>query len=127
LQKRRKFLSNFPEKKTTGPRALGNCEMTEYADVKTKYLSGGQQQRVALARVPALEPVFLLDEPLVILIISGKMHFVVICLLYLKSREVTVIVATHDSTDALLCRRNHCFTTRKKDKAGFAKICMRIR
>jgi ABC-type sulfate/molybdate transport systems ATPase subunit len=25
-------------------------EMTEFADVKTKYLSGGQQQRVALAR-----------------------------------------------------------------------------
>jgi hypothetical protein len=38
LQKRRKFLSNFPEKKTTGQELLEIVEMTEYADVKTKYL-----------------------------------------------------------------------------------------
>jgi energy-coupling factor transporter ATP-binding protein EcfA2 len=40
-------------------------EMTEFADVKTKYLSGGQQQR-SFGSVLALEPEILLDEPLVI-------------------------------------------------------------
>jgi ABC-type nitrate/sulfonate/bicarbonate transport system ATPase subunit len=74
--------------------------MTEFADVKTKYLSG-QQQRVALARVLALEPEILLDEPFSHIDNFRKMPQE-ICLLF-EIKWVTCIVATHDSTDAFLC------------------------
>jgi ABC-type Fe3+/spermidine/putrescine transport system ATPase subunit len=99
-----KFLSNvFPEqKKERVQELLEIVEMTEYADVKTKYLSGGQQQRVALARVLALEPeILLLDEPFSHIDNFRKNALRRNLFAYLKSKGVTVIVATHDSTDAL--------------------------
>jgi ABC-type proline/glycine betaine transport system ATPase subunit len=99
-----KFLSNvFPEKKKERIQELLEIvEMTEYADVKTKYLSGGQQQRVALARVLALEPeILLLDEPFSHIDNFRKNALRRNLFAYLKSQQVTVIVATHDSTDAL--------------------------
>jgi ABC-type Fe3+/spermidine/putrescine transport system ATPase subunit len=99
-----KFLSNvFPEKKKERVQELLEIvEMTEYADVKTKYLSGGQQQRVALARVLALEPeILLLDEPFSHIDNFRKNALRRNLFAYLKSKGVTVIVATHDSTDAL--------------------------
>ncbi|EIA10483.1 ABC transporter ATP-binding protein [Flavobacterium frigoris] len=99
-----KFLSNvFPDKKKERIQELLEIvEMTEYADVKAKYLSGGQQQRVALARVLALEPeILLLDEPFSHIDNYRKNALRRNLFSYLKSKEVTVIVATHDSTDAL--------------------------
>ncbi|MFQ3173727.1 MAG: ABC-type proline/glycine betaine transport system ATPase subunit [Flavobacterium sp.] len=99
-----KFLSNvFPEKKKERIQELLEIvEMTEYADVKTKYLSGGQQQRVALGRVLALEPeILLLDEPFSHIDNFRKNALRRNLFAYLKSKEITVIVATHDSTDAL--------------------------
>ncbi len=99
-----KFLSNvFPErKKERIQELLEIVEMTEFADVKAKYLSGGQQQRVALARVLALEPeVLLLDEPFSHIDNFRKNALRRNLFAYLKSQGITVIVATHDSTDAL--------------------------
>jgi ABC-type Fe3+/spermidine/putrescine transport system ATPase subunit len=99
-----KFLSNvFPEKKQERIQELLEIvEMTEFAAVKTKFLSGGQQQRVALARVLALEPeILLLDEPFSHIDNFRKNALRRNLFAYLKSKEITVIVATHDSTDAL--------------------------
>lgn len=77
-------------------------EMEEYAKVKVNLLSGGQQQRVALARVLALEPeILLLDEPFSHIDNFRKNALRRNLFAYLKSRGITVIVATHDSTDAL--------------------------
>ncbi|KDN56048.1 ABC transporter ATP-binding protein [Flavobacterium seoulense] len=99
-----KYLSNmFPDQKAARVQELLEIvEMTEYADVKAKYLSGGQQQRVALARVLALEPeVLLLDEPFSHIDNFRKNALRRNLFAYLKSQGITVIVATHDSTDAL--------------------------
>lgn len=99
-----KFLSNFypEEKKIRIQELLEIVEMTEYADVKARFLSGGQQQRVALARVLALEPeVLLLDEPFSHIDNFRKNALRRNLFAYLKSKDITVLVATHDSTDAL--------------------------
>ncbi|WP_300569856.1 ABC transporter ATP-binding protein [Flavobacterium sp.] len=99
-----KFLSNFypKEKKQRIQELLEIVEMTDYADVKAQFLSGGQQQRVALARVLALEPeVLLLDEPFSHIDNFRKNALRRNLFAYLKSKEITVLVATHDSTDAL--------------------------
>jgi ABC-type sulfate/molybdate transport systems ATPase subunit len=99
-----KFLSNVnPELKKNRIRELLEIvEMTEFANVKAKYLSGGQQQRVALARVLALEPeVLLLDEPFSHIDNFRKNALRRNLFAYLKSKNITVFVATHDSTDSL--------------------------
>ncbi|GGD15608.1 ABC transporter ATP-binding protein [Flavobacterium orientale] len=99
-----KYLSNFypEEKKQRIAELLEIVEMTSYANIKAKYLSGGQMQRVALARVLALEPeVLLLDEPFSHIDNFRKNSLRRKLFAYLKQKEITTIVATHDSTDVL--------------------------
>lgn len=99
-----KFLSNFypEEKEQRINELLQVVEMTDYADVHAKHLSGGQQQRIAIARVLAREPeVLLLDEPFSHIDNFRKNALRRNLFAYLKQKGITVIVATHDSTDAL--------------------------
>ena len=99
-----KYLSNvnIEKKQQRIQELLEIVEMADFANVKAKYLSGGQQQRVALARVLALEPeVLLLDEPFSQIDNFRKNALRRNLFAYLKSREITCIVATHDSTDSL--------------------------
>lgn len=99
-----KFLSNFypEEKKQRIQELLEIVEMTDFANVKAQFLSGGQQQRVALARVLALEPeVLLLDEPFSHIDNFRKNALRRNLFAYLKSKGITVVIATHDSVDAL--------------------------
>jgi len=99
-----KYLSNMykAEKDQRVADLLTMVEMTEFADTKAKYLSGGQMQRVALARVLAVEPkVLLLDEPFSHIDNFRKNALRRNLFAYLKKKEITVIVATHDSADAL--------------------------
>ncbi len=99
-----KFLSNIykEEKKARVQELLAMVEMTEYAKVKAKYLSGGQQQRVALARVLALEPeILLLDEPFSQIDSFRKNSLRRNLFNYFKKKQITCIIATHDSTEAL--------------------------
>jgi len=99
-----KFLSNVhPQvKKQRIEQLLGIVEMTEYASTKVQYLSGGQMQRVALAKALALEPqVILLDEPFSHIDSFRKNSLRRNLFEYLKKKNITCIVATHDGVDAL--------------------------
>ena len=99
-----KFLSNIykAEKKARVQELLEMVEMTEFTKVKAKYLSGGQQQRVALARVLALEPeILLLDEPFSQIDSFRKNSLRRNLFNYFKKKQITCIIATHDSTEAL--------------------------
>ena len=99
-----KYLSNIykDKKKKRVEELLEIVEMTEFAKVKAKYLSGGQQQRVALARVLALEPeILLLDEPFSQIDSFRKNALRRKLFNYFKEKQITCIIATHDSTEAL--------------------------
>ena len=94
-----KYLSNFfpEEKQARIAELLEIVEMTNYANTKAKFLSGGQMQRVALAKVLALEPeVLLLDEPFSHIDNFRKNSLRRKLFAYLKQKNITCIVATHD-------------------------------
>lgn len=99
-----KFLSNFypEEKKARINELLEVVEMSAYANTKAKLLSGGQMQRVALAKVLALEPeLLLLDEPFSHIDNFLKNSLRRKIFKYLKEKEITCILATHDTNDVL--------------------------
>ena len=99
-----KYLSNIyaDVKQARIAELLEIVEMTEFATTKAKYLSGGQMQRVALARVLALEPeVLLLDEPFSHIDNFRKNSLRRKLFAYLRAKQITTIVATHDSSDVL--------------------------
>lgn len=99
-----KYLSNIykDQKDERIAELLEVVEMSEFANVKAKYLSGGQMQRVAIARVLALEPeVLLLDEPFSHIDNFRKNGLRRRLFKYFKEKQITTIIATHDSTDVL--------------------------
>lgn len=94
--------SNLKLKKSRITELLSLVEMEEFADTKAQFLSGGQMQRVAIARVLALEPeLLLLDEPFSHIDTFRKNGLRRRVFSYLKEKEITCIVATHDSKDIL--------------------------
>ncbi|TDP57333.1 ABC transporter ATP-binding protein [Flavobacterium dankookense] len=99
-----KYLSNiYKEKKNERiSELLEIVEMTEFANTKAQFLSGGQMQRVAIARVLALEPeILLLDEPFSHIDNFRKNSLRRKLFSYLKEKQITTIIATHDATDVL--------------------------
>ena len=99
-----KFLSRFyPEEKEQRTKELLDViEMSSFANEKVKTLSGGQQQRVAIARALAKEPeLILLDEPFGQIDNFKKNSLRRKLFSYLKEKNISCIVATHDGDDAL--------------------------
>ncbi|WP_204344584.1 ABC transporter ATP-binding protein [Psychroserpens algicola] len=99
-----KFLSNFfpKEKKERTAELLEVVELTAFSKTKVKTLSGGQKQRVALARALAKQPeIILLDEPFSHIDNFKKQSLRRNVFKYLKSKNITCIVATHDKNDVL--------------------------
>jgi iron(III) transport system ATP-binding protein len=98
------FLSNFfpKEKKERTAELLDIVELTSFAQTKVKTLSGGQKQRVALARALAKQPeIILLDEPFSHIDNFKKQALRRNVFKYLKEKNITCIVATHDNNDVL--------------------------
>lgn len=93
---------NSDKKKQRIHELLQTVEMTAFANTKTRFLSGGQMQRAAIARVLAQEPkMLLLDEPFSHIDNFRKNALRRNLFAYLKNQNITCLVATHDSTDAL--------------------------
>jgi iron(III) transport system ATP-binding protein len=98
------FLSNFyPEAKQERIyELLDIVELKPFANTKVKNLSGGQKQRVAIARAIAKQPeVLLLDEPFSNIDNFKKQSLRRNLFRYLKEKNITCIVATHDKEDVL--------------------------
>ena len=99
-----KFLSRFypEEKQKRVDELIKVVELEDYANTQVQYLSGGQKQRVALARALAKQPeIILLDEPFSHIDNFKKQSLRRSVFRYLKERNITCIVATHDKEDAL--------------------------
>ncbi|WP_406685251.1 ABC transporter ATP-binding protein [Seonamhaeicola sp. MEBiC1930] len=98
------FLSNFypKEKQERINELLEVVELSHLANIKVKLLSGGQKQRVALARAIAKQPeIILLDEPFSHIDNFKKQSLRRNLFQYLKEKNITCIVATHDKNDVL--------------------------
>ena len=99
-----KFLSNFypEEKKIRTAELIEVVELTAFTKTKVKLLSGGQKQRVALARALAKQPeIMLLDEPFSHIDNFKKQSLRRNVFKYLKEKNISCIVATHDKEDVL--------------------------
>jgi ABC-type Fe3+/spermidine/putrescine transport system ATPase subunit len=98
------FLSNFypEEKQERIAELLKVVELEPWAKTKVKLLSGGQKQRVALARAIAKQPeILLLDEPFSHIDNFKKRSLRRSLFQYLKEKNITCIVATHDQDDVI--------------------------
>jgi len=99
-----KYLSNFfpKQKKNRVDELLNVVELQSFAKTKVKLLSGGQKQRVALARALANQPeIILLDEPFSHIDTFKKQSLRRRLFKYLKQKNISCIVATHDKDDVL--------------------------
>ena len=98
------FLSSFypKEKQERTSELLEVVELTDFAKTKVNKLSGGQKQRVALARAIAKQPeIILLDEPFSHIDNFKKQSLRRNIFSFLKDKNISCIVATHDKNDVL--------------------------
>ncbi|GIM49973.1 ABC transporter ATP-binding protein [Capnocytophaga stomatis] len=99
-----KFLSNIDleYKKQRVNELLSLVEMESFANRKALLLSGGEKQRIGLAMALAQEPeLLILDEPFSQIDNFRRSNLQRTLFLYLKTKKISCIVATHDGKEAL--------------------------
>ena len=88
---------------TRATRLLEEVGLTERAHHYPSQLSGGEQQRIAIARALANDPpIVLADEPTGNLDSSTGQHIMELLLNVRRSREMTLVLVTHDAELASL-------------------------
>lgn len=86
-------------------RLAAMMQLEEFLEFPPHRLSGGQRQRVAIASVLALDPeALVLDEPTSMLDPAGRQE-VIQELVNLKQMGKTVVLVTHDMTEAVMADR----------------------
>ena len=98
------YLSNFypKKKKKRIIDLLSVVGLSEYLNTKVVKLSGGQKQRIAIAKALASQPeILLLDEPFSHIDSYKKRSLRRNLFSYLKSNEITCVIASHDKDDVL--------------------------
>ncbi|WP_421976536.1 ABC transporter ATP-binding protein [Roseivirga seohaensis] len=86
------------------------CHLQEFRKRLPRELSGGQQQRLALAKTLAEEPeLLLMDEPFSNLDPIVKSKLIVEVSEIIRNQQLSLIIVTHDTQDALML----------SDKIGF--------
>lgn len=98
------YLKTFDEEEDSKriDELLKVIDMSSFKDTLVKKLSGGQKQRVALAKALADEPeILLLDEAFSNIDSFQKNRLRRNIFEYLKENEISCIIATHDSDEAL--------------------------
>jgi zinc/manganese transport system ATP-binding protein len=89
----------FPSRRRTAllDQALAEVNALSFADAPVGQLSGGEQQRLLIAQALLTNPrLLLLDEPLANLDIAHGQEIVALVAELNRSREVTVLLVSHD-------------------------------
>ena len=109
----------FPKKRSERTQELLEIVgLSEYKNRKVKLLSGGQKQRVSLAKALAKEPeILLLDEPFGHIDSFKKRVLRKQLFDYLKIKNISCVVATHDKEDVLAFADNILFINNGKSLA----------
>lgn len=113
--------TGFPSRKRTAliDKVLGEVDASAFADAPVAQLSGGEQQRLLIAQALISNPrILLLDEPLANLDISHEQEIVSLITRVCRTRQVAVLLVSHDINPLLSSTDRVLYITNGKSAIG---------